>query len=317
MREGDLVRNILLSRATAADIERQVDKVLRGLGNPEPPLHLADVREILRLDRGYYGSRDDSFLREIVSRMMVAGSQILARPSLLRDVVRKFDLRALYLPDRRRILLDQSQPDAKQRWNEAHEIGHSLLPWHEDAMLGDHEQTLIPACHAQIEAEANYAAGQLLFLKERFTDTANDTHPSLSSLRALKSDFGNTYTTTFWRYIEGAHANLPMLGMIGPHPRRPPADFDASIPFRHIIESPAFRLKFHSLDPTDLYNTLVSYCGRQRAGPLGSAEVPFEDRNGDSHVFLFESFCNTYDCLTLAVYQRPHSRPLAIPALGI
>lgn len=47
------MRNILLSRPTATDIESQVNKVLRGLGNPEPPLNLDDVRELLRLDRGY------------------------------------------------------------------------------------------------------------------------------------------------------------------------------------------------------------------------------------------------------------------------
>src|SRR6266704_5158962 len=102
---------------------------------------------------------------EPVTPTRIAGVQILQRPMLLLDAVRKFDLRALYLPDRKRILLDQSQPDAKQRWNEAHEIGHSLLPWHADLMLGDHEQSLTPGCHAQVEAEANYTAGQLLFLQ--------------------------------------------------------------------------------------------------------------------------------------------------------
>lgn len=49
--------------------------------------------------------------------------------------MRKFDSRALYIPDRKRILLDQSQPKPKLRWNEAHEVDHSILPWHEDAMV--------------------------------------------------------------------------------------------------------------------------------------------------------------------------------------
>jgi hypothetical protein len=109
------VRNILLSRPTATDIESQVRKVLRGLGNPEPPLRLEDVRALLKLDRGYYSTRNDSFLREKISRMAVAGAQIIERPTLLFDAVRKFDLRALYLPDRRRILLDESQPTPVKR----------------------------------------------------------------------------------------------------------------------------------------------------------------------------------------------------------
>jgi len=302
------VRNILLSRPTASDIESQVNKVLRGLGNPEPPLNLDDVRELLRLDRGYYSSRNDSFLREKISRLAVAGAQIIERPTLLLEAVRKFDLRALYLPDRRRILLDEAQPKPKQRWNEAHEIGHSILPWHADLMLGDHEQSLTPGCHAQIEAEANYTAGQLLFLQDRFLTAANDSTPTLDAVRVLKGDFGNTYTTTFWRFIEGAHTSVPMIGMIGPHPRRPPNNFNANEPFRYVIESPAFAATFNSVGAAELYDAVSSYCGGQRAGPLGSAEVVLTDKNGESHVFHFETFCNTYDCLTLAVYRRPYAR---------
>lgn len=305
------MHTIALSRATAADIDRQVQKVLRGLGNPEPPLRLEDVRELQRLDRGYYSSREDSVLREMISRMSVAGQQILARPTLLLDVVRKFDLRALYLPDRKRILLDEAQPTPKQRWNEAHEIGHSILDWHSDLMLGDHEQSLTPACHAQIEAEANYAAGQLLFLQDRFVSEANDIAPALDAVRALKTGFGNTYTTTFWRYIESAHGELPMLGMIGGHPRRGVAE-TAQMPFRYIIESPAFRRMFPTSSPVALQSIVKAYCGGQRAGPLGSGEALLTDRNGATHLFRFESFFNSYDCLTLGVYQRPYANVVSL-----
>ena len=297
------MHNVHLSKATATDIGRQIDKVLKGLGNPEPPLQLDDVRELLRLDRGYYSTQDDSFLRETVSRMRVASKQILERPTLLMEVVRKFDLRALYIPDRKRILLDQAQPTPKQRWNEAHEIGHSIVPWHADLMLGDNEQSLTPGCHAQIEAEANYAAGQLLFLQDRFVTAANDSGPALESVRALKGDFGNTYTTTFWRYIEEAHAGVPMIGMIGKHPRRD----RGSDPFRYIVESPAFRAKFQVPSTNELRAMVAGYCGMQRGGPLGDAELPLTDRNGEDHIFRFESFFNRYDCLTLGVYQRPHA----------
>lgn len=302
------MRNIHLSRATAADIERQVDKVLRGLGNPEPPLKLKDVRELLRLDRGYYSSQDDSYLREQVSRMMVAGRQVIERPSLLLEAVRKFDLRALYIPDRKRILLDKSQPEPKLRWNEAHEIGHSILPWHEDAMLGDNEQCLRPECHAEIEAEANYAAGQLIFLRDRFAIAANDSSASLATVKALKSEFGNTYTTTFWRFIESTHGHLPMIGMIGPHPRKPPANFNDAQPFRYIIESPSFRARFPQVSPRKLHAAVVGYCGPQKGGSLGADEILLQAGDGTSHTFEFETFSNTYECLTLGVYKRPYSK---------
>ena len=124
------MRNTLLSIRTARDIDAQIDKILRDLGDPEPPLSLDLVRELLRLDRNYYSSTDDGVLREVSHRLLVAGKQILARPTILFDAIRKFELKALFLPDRKRILIDSTLPDAKQRWSEAHEIGHSVIPWH-------------------------------------------------------------------------------------------------------------------------------------------------------------------------------------------
>jgi hypothetical protein len=304
------MRNVILSRGTATDIENQINKVLRGLGNPEPPLRLDDVRELLKLDRRYYSTTDDGYLRETISKLTVAGAQIMKRPGLLLEAVRKLDLRALYLPDRKRILLDSAQPDAKQRWNEAHEIGHSLLPWHEDLMLGDQEQTLTPGCHVDIEAEANYAAGQLLFLQSQFRTAANDSAPGLAAVRALKGTFGNTYTTTFWRYIEDSHKEVPMIGLIGQHPHFPK---DIGQPaLRHVIESPAFKSMFDSLANENLLRALRSYCQYKRSGPLGAGEVNITDKRGDTHVFLFETFSNTYDCLTIGIYVRPYARVVGL-----
>ena len=117
-----------------------------------------------------------------------------------------------------------------------------------------------------------------------------------------------TYTTTFWRFIESTHGHLPMIGMIGSHPRRPPANFNDAQPFRHIIESPTFRAQFPGVTAGQLHAAVVGYCGAQRAGPLGAGEVLLQDAAGSSHLFAFETFSNSYDCLTLGVYQRPYSK---------
>ncbi|MFX9158128.1 hypothetical protein ABTN80_21265, partial [Acinetobacter baumannii] len=63
------MKNIQLGTRTVADIDAQVVKVLRGLGNPEPPIDLAVVRDLLRLDRQYYSTTDDGLLRETVSKL--------------------------------------------------------------------------------------------------------------------------------------------------------------------------------------------------------------------------------------------------------
>src|SRR3546814_5375772 len=105
------------------------------------------------------------------------------------------DLRALYIPDQKRILIDKSQPELKHRWNEAHEIGHSLIPWHAGAMLGDNDHTLIPACHIKLEAEANFAEARLLFLRERFGNDAVDPAPCFESLRPSPKGFDTQNST--------------------------------------------------------------------------------------------------------------------------
>jgi hypothetical protein len=71
------VKNIVMDGHEANDIRQQVEKILRGLGNPPSPLNLDDVRELLKLDRRYFSGDDQSAVREVVSRLMVAGKQLL------------------------------------------------------------------------------------------------------------------------------------------------------------------------------------------------------------------------------------------------
>ena len=66
------MRNTFLDVRTARDIDAVVSKILKGLGNPEPPLNLDDVRALQQLDRQYYSSVDDGPLREFVSKASVS-----------------------------------------------------------------------------------------------------------------------------------------------------------------------------------------------------------------------------------------------------
>lgn len=311
------MKNVSLRHRTLADIDGQVAKILKGLGNPEPPIDLHAVRELLKLDRGYYSITDDSLLRETFSRMKVAGLQVFKRPTILVDAVRTLNLKALYLPDQKRILLDKDLPQIKHRWNEAHEIGHDIIPWHEGMMLGDTEQTLTPACHTIMEAEANYAAGQLLFMASRFANEATSSLPSLDLVRDLSKSFGNTMTSTLWRFVEQGHGNRPIVALVTghPHPARRKLDFDAANPCRYYIEAPPFREYFDNLKETDLFAAIVGYCGSQRGGSLGQSEIVLHDRNGDPHLFAFETFFNHHEALTLGYWLRKHM--VAVPTLQI
>lgn len=308
-----MAKNVILSARTASDIDSRVERILEDLGNPEPPLTLDTVRELLRLDFGYYSVNNPGILQETAHKIRLAGKQILLRPTILIDAVRKFDLKALYIPDQKRILLDKDEPVLKHRWNEGHEIAHSILPWHEGAMLGDDINTLIPSCHAQLEHEANYGTGKLLFLRNRFTVEALDLEQTISSVNELADNFGNTRTSTFWRCVETWGARIPVLGVITghPHPTMRKNNFDEANPCRHFIQSPVFAQKFSNVNEKDVFNEIVSYCSRNRGGPLGAGEVILFDDNGDGHWFSFETFSFHHNILTLGIYSGPHRKVIA------
>src|SRR5437879_1091446 len=143
------------------EIGDQVARGLRDLGKPEPPLALRDVRELLQLDLKYYDSSDSGLITELTHRVKLLAKKTL--PDIgkhLSDALAKSKLLAFWVPDSKKVLIDASVPEPKHRWIEGHETIHSLTPWHRDFLLGDNEQTLDPTCHAIIEAEANYGAGQ-------------------------------------------------------------------------------------------------------------------------------------------------------------
>jgi hypothetical protein len=304
------MRNAFLSPRAKSDIDKIVQKILRDLGNPEPPLQLEPVRDLLMLDKGYYSPDDPGVMGELVHRLKVAGKQIVKRPMLLFDAIKSFNLKALFLPDKRRIMLDSTVPTVKQRWYEAHEISHSVIPWHDAVMLGDTVQTLSPACHEQIESEANYAAGQLLFFGARFSEELLASNRNISGIKAVAKSYGNTITSTLWRMVESS--DLPVVGTIGGHPRFPTSDFIPSDPFRYMIRSRLFEAQFGNVTEIRLLSAIETYCSYRKRGPLGSSEVVLTDDNGAQQVFEFESFSNGYETLTLGVHKS--ARRVVVPA---
>jgi hypothetical protein len=288
-----------------ADITDQVRRVLAELGNPEPPLRLPEVRALLKLDLQYYNSTNHSALQDLAHKIKVGGKQLLARPTLILDVIRKASLSALWVPDRRRILLDDSVPSPKLRWNEGHEIGHSLIPWHQEYLFGDTKYTLDPACHAQVEAESNFAAAQLLFLQERFRNEARDVPLTWPAIKKLATRYQNTLTTTLWRMVESRDPSHPVLGLISHHPHHPEigANEDGE-PVRHFIFSRAFRERFSRTTAGIVYAQMQTYVSWTTKGPLGEADIHLFDDSGEKHCFFFSSFSNGHNVLTFGTLKQ-------------
>lgn len=284
---------------TAQDIERRITRIHRDIGYRDGAVNLADVRNALKLDLRYYTADSTDILDEMAHRLRLGVKRIAQDPAVLLEVIRKFDLRALYLPNKRRILIDHTIHHLKKRWSEGHEIAHSVLPWHQEFMFGDDKHTLSPAHHEEIESEANFGCAKLLFPSAHFSAMAADSRPNFKEIGRLASYFGNTITTTLWRYAE--NARIPAFALISQHPHHPKVGEQIVDAF---VRSPRFILEFPTITAGEVFTQLCTYGATRKNGPLGSREIILMDTNGQAHIFLFESFSNRYSVLTIGSYIR-------------
>ena len=298
--------NHYLPEGDAREIDALVEKVLKDLGEPTPPLSLDHVRELLRLDLKYYSSTDTGIITETAHRMRLAGKQLYARPALLIDAIKKWDLKALWVPDGRRILIDSDEPTPKHRWNQAHEVGHSMIPWHESFMHGDQRITLSVGCHEELESQANYAAARLLFLRDGFRERLLSGEVTFDRVRNLAGEFKNTMTTTLWRAVEAMDA--PAVGMVSCHPKE---KAKASEPVRYFLRSKLFEQQFGTVTADAVLGKLSQICTGWR-GPIGASEVVISDDAGNEHLFFLETFHNHHDALTLGIYRGPKTVRVAV-----
>ena len=298
---------VLEDRDRAA-IDKRMDRLLRDLGRVEPPLPLELVRDRLNLDLGYFSREDPGLLRKGLHHLKVGARQLRLRPQLALEVVQKLDLRAVLLPDAKRIIIDDTLPAKKQRWAEAHEIGHRVLPWHGGLAMGDRLATLSPACHHQTEGEANYAGGRLLFLGARFEEELPAVDDlDFRAIQKLHRRCKNSLTTTLWRTVEAME--VPAFGLLSLHPRDVVPVGTKQV--RHFLCNGSFKRRFPGVRAAGLFTQLGRYCFR-RKGPVGSLEISLFDTDGREHTFLFESFDNQYDILTLGTWRSERKALVAV-----
>jgi Zn-dependent peptidase ImmA (M78 family) len=294
------MKNIRVDTRSSRDISERIDRIHRDVGYVDGKVSLPEVRELLKLDLQFYRTDDPGLLDEVVHKLKVGAKQIILRPTLLIEAVKKFDLSALFVPDSKRILIDAGIPDLKKRWCESHEVAHSIIPWHGDYMLGDNRMTLSQDCHDQIEAEANYGAGRILFPNSAFSGACSSNLLNLTFVRSLAKHFGNTITSTLWRCIE--QSNEASFAVIGEHPHH---HQEGRPRIEYFVRSQLFEKQFSKVGGQEVWEWIQSYCAYKKSGPLGSSEIVLQDDNGGSQVFSIESFGNGYNTLTLARKIRP------------
>lgn len=301
-----MTRAVVNERAQR-DIDSLIRRVLRESGSTEPPVDIGKVLEALNLDREFYDLEEPGLMKRVQHRMKV-GARLLA------DYLDKIKLQALVLFNDRRVLLDKDLPKIKHDWATAHEAGHQLIPWHREYWRGDTLDTLDPAWHEELEAEANYAASRLLFCGEVFTSEAKDTRPCWSTVENLRRRFKKSLQMTARRYVEHG-PDLPMVLLVSTAAwDTPPRDQVTRV--RHIVLSPSFEVRFPSPDPDALRELVDASSEKRRGGPVGEIDCRLSDRDREVHVFHGECFYNGYYVMSLLVDEGPAASLVAVGAKG-
>lgn len=296
------MKNPQIGKSETKRIDKAVGRLLKDLEGMEPPLDLSQVRDYLKLDLEYYSGTDPSHLKQLVHSIKVAGNNVKMGKNMLGRVIKKLGLRGLLFWEDNRIMIDQDLHHAKHRWTEGHEIGHKLCDWHKHYLLGDSQNELSPTCQAKIEAEANYADGQLLFMQNRFVEESMAMPVSIESVKKLKQKFGNSNASTLYRLVEEYRGPEPLVGIVSEHPHHPSDDFDPLSPCRYMIQSRNFRKMFSNVTEQQLFQAMIGYCSFKSGGPLGSETLAILDNNGEGHEFAFESFCFRYKIPSTGLY---------------
>jgi len=284
-----------LDGKTASEIKRRVERLLREMGVKEPPLNLEDVMDHLSVDHSYYDLEDPTLIRDFWHKLKVGASKV-------HSVMKRIDLKAIWLPDSRHIIVDHSVPNPKRKWVNAHEVTHSIIPTHREFFLGDTAETLDPDYHEMLEAEANSGASELIFIGKRFTLDGLDCRRQFESIQLLRKTYQNTLATTLRRFVQYTH-DIPMVGVISRPWWDEGPEYGASR-CRYFLPSPRFESQFSGVRPQDVVEFINSHTSKKRGGPIGSGIIPLKDDNQETHSFLCESFFNSYDVLTLITHLK-------------
>jgi hypothetical protein len=297
----------MIDRSTRTEIGKITSRILNEAGMRDPPFLVEDLLAHLELYRGFYDLTNPSFIRRVWHKLRVGGKKIS-------DIAGKICLCAVWFPDERKFLVDESLPVPKKDWASFHDTTHTVLPWHKEFFLGDTAQTLDPDFQEMLESEAHYGASAFMFGGQLFTKEALELVPQWESVQLLKKRYKKSWVTTVRRFVEFSHL-LPMAMVVST------AKWDIKPPDqehrgRHFVGSELFKQQF-SCVTRDWVTSQIDINTRKRVGgPVGDFGLAIKDLNGALHQFRAESFYNRHYIITLLVSQR---KPILVtkPHFGI
>jgi Zn-dependent peptidase ImmA (M78 family) len=295
-----------MDQATRAEIERIAAATLRDADLKEPPLSVERLLEHVQLHRDYFDLSNPSFLERAKHRLLVSGRKLV-------EVLNKVRLQAVLLFDESRVCIDQELPRIKHPWASCHEIGHRALPWHKPFFFADTAQTLDPTYQADLEDEANFAAGRLLFLGDTFSQEACDVSPTILAIKALAQRYRASLTATLRRYVEqGPDVAMAMLVSTAAWNEVPD---DQQRRSRHFVPSPRFALLFPEMSAEGLRVAVDRHASYRRGGTVADFSLGLLDMRGELHELRAWTFNNQHYLLTLFIEeQRIGAKRVLMPA---
>jgi hypothetical protein len=270
---------------------------------------IARLAEAALRDAGVLGVHPTpiaAVLAQLGVREQVDISQLPAELEARKPAGWKRVLGALWFKDRT-VFVDRSQPEPRQLFTDAHEATHVMCPWHEATLKLDNEDTLFRQVKIQVETEAGFGAGQLIFQGGRFHRRALHEQVSMRTPLALAGDYGASRHATLHHYTE-EHPDAVALLIAGRYPY-----LDQTLPIWRSVESRAFRARFGAVEQLlprqqlsiaeDAVLGEILLASRTALDPP-SKVIGVPDRDGKKVAFVAEAFFNQHCHFVMLIERR-------------
>lgn len=206
----------------------------------------------------------------------------------------------------------------RQRFTEAHEISHLMIPWHEAAYRLDDERQLFFDTEDELEAEANAAAAHLLFQGRRYHERAAALPVSIQAPIDLAVQHDASIHSSIRYFVEQHELPVAVL-IVGRY-----TQFDGTLPIWQSFESDTFLAQYGRLtdhvpssglpvdDPEYVLGRLA-LASFETTSPAAE-NVMLQDVDGHNHKFLAESFFNTFTVFVM-VSAKGHAAPRRVSSI--
>lgn len=139
----------------------------------DPPIDVVSIFDEESLNINFFDKEDPSF-RQLALNIGVTKADLL---------------RGILFVDRNLVLARNDGYERRTKWVLGHELGHWKLPWHIQILYKCTQFDLCHTARKQMEREANFYSGELLFLGDTFKEMLFYSQLSLDQIKSLANRF--------------------------------------------------------------------------------------------------------------------------------